>query len=108
MSRSRRREDAEELRHAADALEQQHTEPHAEVTSRRCSRTNPSASGPSTSSSSAAPSATILPPLITTSSSAIFSAVVGEAADGELAQHAIAQHAPRIVLMDIRMPNVDG
>jgi DNA-binding NarL/FixJ family response regulator len=35
-------------------------------------------------------------------------AVVGEAADGEQAQHAIAEHAPHVVLMDIRMPNVDG
>jgi DNA-binding NarL/FixJ family response regulator len=35
-------------------------------------------------------------------------AVVGEAADGEQAQHAISQHAPHVVLMDIRMPNVDG
>ena len=35
-------------------------------------------------------------------------AVVGEAADGEQAQHAIAAHAPQVVLMDIRMPHVDG
>jgi DNA-binding NarL/FixJ family response regulator len=35
-------------------------------------------------------------------------AVVGEAADGEQAQHAIAEHAPHVVLMDIRMPKVDG
>ena len=35
-------------------------------------------------------------------------AVVGEAADGEQAQHAIAAHAPHVVLMDIRMPHVDG
>jgi DNA-binding NarL/FixJ family response regulator len=35
-------------------------------------------------------------------------ALVGEAADGEQAQRAVAQHAPHVVLMDIRMPHVDG
>jgi DNA-binding NarL/FixJ family response regulator len=35
-------------------------------------------------------------------------AVVGEAADGEQAEHAIGEHAPHVVLMDIRMPHVDG
>jgi DNA-binding NarL/FixJ family response regulator len=35
-------------------------------------------------------------------------ALVGEAADGEHAEHAIAEHACDVVLMDIRMPNVDG
>jgi DNA-binding NarL/FixJ family response regulator len=35
-------------------------------------------------------------------------ALVGEAADGEHAEHAIAEHACNVVLMDIRMPNVDG
>jgi DNA-binding NarL/FixJ family response regulator len=35
-------------------------------------------------------------------------AVVGEAADGEHAQRAIADHSPDVVLMDIRMPHVDG
>ena len=35
-------------------------------------------------------------------------ALVGEAGDGEQAEHAIAEHATDVVLMDIRMPNVDG
>jgi DNA-binding NarL/FixJ family response regulator len=35
-------------------------------------------------------------------------ALVGEAGDGEQAEHAIAEHSPDVVLMDIRMPNVDG
>jgi DNA-binding NarL/FixJ family response regulator len=35
-------------------------------------------------------------------------ALVGEAADGEQAEHAIAEYAPHVVLMDIRMPHVDG
>lgn len=34
--------------------------------------------------------------------------VVGEAADGQAALDAYAQHAPDIVLMDIRMPGMDG
>ncbi len=34
--------------------------------------------------------------------------VVGEAADGEQAVAAAARHAPDVVLMDIRMPVVDG
>ena len=35
-------------------------------------------------------------------------ALVGEAADGEQAERAIDEHAPHVVLMDIRMPHVDG
>jgi len=35
-------------------------------------------------------------------------ALVGEAADGEQAERAIEEHAPHVVLMDIRMPHVDG
>ncbi len=35
-------------------------------------------------------------------------ALVGEAGDGEQAEHAIAEQATDVVLMDIRMPNVDG
>jgi DNA-binding NarL/FixJ family response regulator len=35
-------------------------------------------------------------------------AVVGEAADGEHVERAVAEHAPDVVLMDIRMPHVDG
>ena len=35
-------------------------------------------------------------------------AVVGEAADGEQAERAVGEHAPHVVLMDIRMPHVDG
>ena len=35
-------------------------------------------------------------------------AVVGEAADGEQAERAVDEHAPDVVLMDIRMPHVDG
>jgi DNA-binding NarL/FixJ family response regulator len=34
--------------------------------------------------------------------------LVGEAADGEEAERAIDEHAPHVVLMDIRMPHVDG
>jgi len=35
-------------------------------------------------------------------------ALVGEAADGEQAERAIDEHAPHVVLMDIRMPHIDG
>jgi DNA-binding NarL/FixJ family response regulator len=34
--------------------------------------------------------------------------IVGEAADGSEVEHAIAQHQPDVVLMDIRMPGMDG
>ena len=34
--------------------------------------------------------------------------VVGEAADGSHVAHSVAEHAPDIVLMDIRMPGMDG
>ncbi len=34
--------------------------------------------------------------------------VVGEAADGEEAQHGARRHRPDVVLMDIRMPRLDG
>lgn len=34
--------------------------------------------------------------------------VVGEAGDGEAAVSAVAAHSPDVVLMDIRMPRVDG
>ncbi len=34
--------------------------------------------------------------------------VVGEAADGSGVPEAVAQHRPDVVLMDIRMPRVDG
>ncbi|MBU2669372.1 response regulator transcription factor [Actinoplanes bogorensis] len=34
--------------------------------------------------------------------------VVGEAADGAEVPGAVSQHRPRVVLMDIRMPRVDG
>lgn len=34
--------------------------------------------------------------------------VVGEAADGEQALAAVRRHGPDVVLMDIRMPNLDG
>jgi DNA-binding NarL/FixJ family response regulator len=35
-------------------------------------------------------------------------AVVAEAADGEQAERAVSEHDPHVVLMDIRMPHVDG
>ena len=35
-------------------------------------------------------------------------AVVGEAADGEQALTLVAEHSPDVVLMDLRMPRVDG
>ena len=35
-------------------------------------------------------------------------AVVGEAVDGEQALSAVRRHRPDVVLMDIRMPNLDG
>jgi DNA-binding NarL/FixJ family response regulator len=34
--------------------------------------------------------------------------IVGEAADGSEVEHAVAEHQPDVVLMDIRMPGVDG
>jgi DNA-binding NarL/FixJ family response regulator len=34
--------------------------------------------------------------------------IVGEAADGSEVEHAIAEHQPDVVLMDIRMPGMDG
>ena len=34
--------------------------------------------------------------------------LVGEAANGEQAERAIGEHPPHVVLMDIRMPHVDG
>ncbi len=34
--------------------------------------------------------------------------VVGEATDGEQAVRAVAEHEPDVVLMDIRMPGIDG
>src|SRR5207249_6275109 len=34
--------------------------------------------------------------------------LVGEAADGSEVAHAVAEHEPDIVLMDIRMPGMDG
>ena len=34
--------------------------------------------------------------------------LIGEAADGEQAERAIGEHGPDVVLMDIRMPHVDG
>ena len=52
-------------------------------------------------------------PLVRTALSVMLSsaddiALVGEAADGEQAERAIEEHAPHVVLMDIRMPHVDG
>jgi DNA-binding NarL/FixJ family response regulator len=35
-------------------------------------------------------------------------AIVGEAADGTEVAHAVAKHEPDVVLMDIRMPGMDG
>jgi DNA-binding NarL/FixJ family response regulator len=35
-------------------------------------------------------------------------AIVGEAADGSEVAEAVAEHAPDVVLMDIRMPKIDG
>ena len=34
--------------------------------------------------------------------------IVGEAADGSEVEHAVAEHQPDVVLMDIRMPAMDG
>jgi len=34
--------------------------------------------------------------------------IVGEAADGSEVAHAVAEHRPDVVLMDIRMPGMDG
>ena len=34
--------------------------------------------------------------------------IVGEAADGSEAEHAVAEYRPGVVLMDIRMPGMDG
>jgi len=34
--------------------------------------------------------------------------IVGEAADGSAVERAVAEHQPRVVLMDIRMPGMDG
>jgi DNA-binding NarL/FixJ family response regulator len=35
-------------------------------------------------------------------------AIVGEATDGNEVAHAVSEHEPGIVLMDIRMPGMDG
>ena len=34
--------------------------------------------------------------------------IVGEAADGSEVEHAVAESQPDVVLMDIRMPGMDG
>ena len=34
--------------------------------------------------------------------------IVGQAADGSEVEHAVAEHQPDVVLMDIRMPGMDG
>jgi len=34
--------------------------------------------------------------------------IVGEASDGSEVEHAVAEHQPDVVLMDIRMPRMDG
>ena len=34
--------------------------------------------------------------------------IVGEAADGREVEHAVAEHQPDVVLMDIRLPGMDG
>jgi DNA-binding NarL/FixJ family response regulator len=34
--------------------------------------------------------------------------IVGEASDGSEVEHAVAEHQPDVVLMDIRMPGMDG
>jgi DNA-binding NarL/FixJ family response regulator len=34
--------------------------------------------------------------------------IVGEAPDGSEVEHAVAEHQPDVVLMDIRMPGMDG
>ncbi|MDE3722590.1 response regulator transcription factor [Nocardiopsis sp. N85] len=52
-------------------------------------------------------------PLVRTGLRLMFSAapdltVVGEAADGEEVEAAVAAHRPHVVLMDVRMPGLDG